>query len=324
MKGATQCARRIKQQLRSLRTKLGKVSRPPLGDPISHLILGVFSRDVPESKAREALDQMRSMVVDYNELRVIAPLEMADAIGDYPDIRLKCEDLSRALNRIFAIEHVVSLDRVAQLSAKDARAYLDRIDGLEPYTRARIRLLGFQHHGMPLDEAMFAYARQAELIDAKCTLDEAQAFMERQVSPEDAVEFFTLLRKHAWAEVGAAVRRGEVERIQSIPPDRTSRNMLQTIAPLALGESADEEPEFVLVDDDQPAEATSQRRGTMREGASPRRAGARKGSAKPAPKAAERPVRGNNDSVAKPRAKPAVAAAARKSTRKNSAKAKSA
>lgn len=254
MKGATQCAQRVKQLFRSLRSKLGKVTRPPTGDPISQLILGIFSRDVPESKAREALEQFRAIVVDYNELRVIAPLELAEHLNEslganagapaYPDLRIKCEDLTRALNKIFAAEHTVSLERLSGAPAREVRAYLDSIDGLEPYTRARIRLLGFQQHAIPLDEAMWAYAKKAGIVDAAAALEDAQQFLERQVAADDALEFVALLRKQAWSDTGAAVRKGDVEHIRSVPPDRTSRNMLQLIdfnSP--KGADADEEAE---------------------------------------------------------------------------------
>lgn len=230
MRGATRCAQRVKQLVRRLRSRLGRVQLPSVGDPIAQLILGIFSRDMPEPKAREALARLCTMVVDYNELRVIPPLELAHLVGDYPHVRIKCEDLSRALNRIFAIEHNVSLDRAAGLPRKDQLAYLNRIDGLEPYTRARIRLLGFGQHAIPLDEAMWAYARQKGIVDARCSLEEAQAFLERQVPEDQALEFFALLRKQAWNELGTLVRKQKVERILSVPPDRTSRNMLQQVA----------------------------------------------------------------------------------------------
>src|ERR1051326_2761421 len=112
MRGATHAAKKVKQVFSSLRSKLGKVQRPPTTDPITQIILGVFSRDVPESRAKEALETLRAMVVDYNELRVIPPIELAETIGDYPEARLKCEDISRALNKIFSIEHALTLDRV--------------------------------------------------------------------------------------------------------------------------------------------------------------------------------------------------------------------
>src|SRR5262245_9883513 len=181
MQGATQCARRTRQLFRTLRTKLGRVNRPQTGDPITQLILGVFTRDAQEPKAREALESLKARVVDYNELRVIPPLEMSEYIGEYPDVRTKCQDVSRALNRIFAIEHSVSLERIGAASKTEVNNYLNGIPGLEAYSRARIKLLGLNQHAVPLDEAMWAYARQQEIVDESCSLDEAQAFLERQV-----------------------------------------------------------------------------------------------------------------------------------------------
>jgi endonuclease III len=238
MRGATHSAQRLRQVFRSLRSALGRVTRPQATDPITQIILGIFSRDVPEPRAREALERLRAAVVDYNELRVISPRELTHLIGNYPDSRTKCEDLSRALNRIFAIEHTVSLERLTDMSRKDMVTYLGRIDGLEAYTRARVRLLGLRQHAIPLDEAMWAYARKVRMVDARCPLEEAQAFLERQVEEEDALEFVALLRKQAWQDLGSAVRKGEFERIRSVPPDRTSRNMLaQVAAQTARGEA---------------------------------------------------------------------------------------
>jgi hypothetical protein len=249
MRGATQCARRVKTLFSSLRSKLGKVSLPAATDPVTQCILGILSRDVPESKAREALDRIRTLVVDYNELRVVPPFELAEMVGDYPDVRLKSEDISRALNKIFALHHSVSLDHLIGQSRKDVVAYLDALDGLEDYTRARIRLLALHQHALPLDEAMWAYARQREVVDHRCPLGQAQAFLERQIAEGEALEFYTLLNRQAWSEMGTAVRRGEVARIISVPPDRTTRNMLQTIGvlsdveePLLVEEDLD--PEF--------------------------------------------------------------------------------
>lgn len=306
MRGATECARRVKQLLRTLRTRLGKVTRPQASDATTQMILGILSRDMPESKAREALEKMRSMVVDYNELRVIPPMELAEQIGDYPEVRSKCEDVCRALNKVFALDHSVGMERLTEMSPKDAAAYLDKIDGLEAYTRARIRLLALRHHAIPLDEAMWAYAKSEGIVDPKADLDEAQRFLERQVSEEDAPEFVALLRKQAWSEMATAVRKGDVSRIRSIPPDRTSRNMLQPILPVA--------PAPVSVDEDEKlAEtaapqargarsarskrpvaastekaATAPRKSAVRKGGSPRAAGARASQDKAAPRPARK------------------------------------
>ena len=259
MRGATECARRLRRLVRSLQSKVGRVNQPPVSDPVTQLILGVFSRDMPESKARDVLDRLRKLVVDYNELRVMSPREMAEHIGEYPEVWTKCEDISRALNKCFATQHSITLDHLKGRPKKDIREFLDGLDGLDPYSRARIRLLGLQNHAMPLDEAMWAYARKTRIVDAKCSLQTAQTFLERQIAEKDALEVYALLKKQAWSDMGPAVRRGDVERIGSVPPDRTSRNMLQPIV-----RSPDGDLEADLEPDDPPAPDPKQKRGPSR------------------------------------------------------------
>lgn len=244
MRGATECTKRLKPFFSALRSKLGKVGPLTATDPITQLILGVLSRDTPETKAQEGLERLRAVVVDYNELRVVPPIELAGLLGDFPDARLKCEDISRALNAVFGHEHAISLERLAAMSKRDAQAALEKIDGLEAYTRARIRLLGLRQHAIPLDEAMWALARQEGLVDPRCPLQEAQQFLERAIREDDALEFVALLKKYAWSEMGTAVRRREVERIVSVPPDRTARNMLQMVSS-SLAEELEDADESV-------------------------------------------------------------------------------
>lgn len=270
MRGATQCARRLKRLLRTLKSSLGRVPRPSVGDPVTQMVLGILSRDMPESKAREVLDRVHRYVVDYNELRVTSPRELAEHIGEYPDCWTKCEDVSRALNSLFAIRHDIVFDQISDQPRKEVRQYLERIEGLEAYTRARIRLQGLQQHAVPLDTAMWAYARKHEIVDHKCSLDDAQNFLEREIEPEQALDCVALLKKQAWSEMGPAVRRGDIEPIRSIPPDRSSRNMLQPIvrgrAEEAVAGAASNEPGEKVASDAAEPQAPADR------GASRRRA----------------------------------------------------
>lgn len=317
MRGATECAKRLKLLFSSLRSKLGKVSHPAMTDPITQLILGVLSRDTPEARASEGLDRLRGMVVDYNELRVIPPIELAEVLADFADARLKCEDIARALNSIFAREHAITLERLLELSKRDVVADLERVDGLEPYSRARIRLLGLRQHAIPLDEAMWAYARREEIVEPRCGLDEAQRFLERQVAADDALEFVALLRKQAWEECGAAVTAGKVERILSVPPDRTARNMLQ----LVTRDLAAAEDEALGVDEDLEGELMEEEpvlASATAEPARARRKGRKAGGDAEGPKA--EPSAGKRTRKAAGKAK---RTAARKTTKKARVKSKS-
>ena len=317
MRGATECAQRLKTLFSALRSRLGKASPLPGGDPLTQAILGVLSRDVPEPKAHEALDRIRGVVVDYNELRVVPPIELAEMVGDYPDVRLKCEDISRVLNKVFALNHSVTLDHLAELPKKEMRAQLDELDGLEPYSRARVRLLGLNQAAIPLDEAMWAYARREQIVDQRCPLDEAQAFLERQIADEDAMEFVSLLKRQAWNDMGAAVRRGEAERILSVPPDRTSRNMLQ-----AVGGSPEPEPR--PAEPEAPPPATEKKPSKAKKVAAPRAKAAKKApKAKKVAPTEKKPAKKKTTKAAKParKAKPKPAATKRTKPAKTAKKA---
>jgi hypothetical protein len=278
------------------------------------MILGVFSRDVPESKARAALDRLRATVVDYNELRVVPPIEMTELVGALPDARLKCEDLSRALNRVFALEHEVSLERLREMSRREVAEYLDEVDGLDAYSRARVRLLGLQQHAVPLDEAMWAFSRKEKIIDRNCSLEEAQAFLERRIPDGEALEFVGLIEKQSWSEMGAAVRNGEVERIISIPPDRTARNMLQMVASgrsvTADASSTEDEGESAAVA--KPG-AKPKRKARPRKAKKPKPA-AKSRRKKSAAKAASRKRKSAAKAARRPKRKPAAKRRARKTT----------
>lgn len=325
MRGATQCAKTLKSVLRTLKSKAGKATIPEFGEPIEQLMLGVLSRDQQESRAREILAELREHVVDYNELRVIPSLELREMLSDFPDARLKCEDINRALNRIFLLEHRVSLDRLASESRKDVIAYLEKIDGLEAYSRARIRLLGLKQPAFPLDEAMWAFARANEIVDPKCSLEEAQGFLERQIPEKDQLEVFALLRKQAWSEFGNAVKKGEVERIVSVPPDRTSRNMLQmvasgTIEPVAPDDADEDESDNLI--DAEAFDAGGPDDGAGESAGGPGESGKRKSgrakAAKPTPKKTK--TKAAEPAAAKRTATPRAASGAGKAPRRSRAK----
>lgn len=326
MRGATQAARKLKQVLRRLRSSSGQVSRPAASDAITQLILGIFSRDAPEARAREALSRLRASVVDYNEMRVVPAIEMTQIVGQQNDARLKCEDLSRALNRIFAFEHTVSLERLEKLSKRDLLVFLAGIDGLDAYTRARMRLLGFARHAVPLDAAMWAYARKCGIVDAKCPLDEAQRFLERQISDQDALVFFTLFRKRAWTEMGAAVRRKEVAPIKSVPPDRTTRNMLQLIVHggviTAPGKGPAAKASSAKPSDSGPAAPSVPKAGSRRTTTKRRTADTRSDRARSKP--AGRTKAHASSAAKKPKRKPAARGKSAKKARRSPSKAKSA
>lgn len=233
MKGASKCTERVKAHRKTLKKKFAGVELRASLDPISELVLAILSRDVPFRVAHEVLERLRSQVVDFNELRVIPSHELAELINDQTRYRLKADDLNRALNFVFAREFDVTLEPLRALNKKEAIAYLDEVEGLEAYSRASIRLHVLGQHAVPLDAAMWARARELELIDPECPLAEAQGFLERQIPADDGAEFVAMLFEDSWASWGDAVAADEVEPIVSVPREIKSSHMLAHVSGVA-------------------------------------------------------------------------------------------
>src|SRR5690242_11354545 len=121
MKNATKHA----DDLKSLCRKLIREHKPPektMQEPLKALVRAAMSYDVPDSRAEDALRLIEKEFVDLNELRVATDLEIQEFLGvRYPDIERRVAMITQALNDIFEREHTLSLNRLKEVSRRDAR-----------------------------------------------------------------------------------------------------------------------------------------------------------------------------------------------------------
>jgi hypothetical protein len=124
--------------LTSLLKRLGdqvKLPQPPVPDPAliepTEPLLGEFLRSMLVWEARcadaaAALKRVAASVVDFNELRVCLPDEIVAMLGPaYPRVQERALRLRAALSELYVREHAVTLQPLAGLSKRDAKAYLD-------------------------------------------------------------------------------------------------------------------------------------------------------------------------------------------------------
>ena len=169
----------------------------------------------------------------------------------------------------------MTLDHLSGASKKDVLAYLGQVEGLDAYTQARIRLLGLGQHAFPLDSAMWEYACQVEIVSPDAPHEEAQNFLERQIPESDALSVFAMMRKVAWAELDARVRRGTTRRVTGAPLERSTSHMLAELQEASGTRSAVlEELEAARAAEPEPAEQVRQKTARARQ-ATARRASKR-------------------------------------------------
>lgn len=205
MKNANDCAKKFG----SLISKMAAAEPPAFtetDDPLAVLVQSFLLWESTTEKAVAAWDKLRTATVDYNELRVSMPDEVLGLIGArYPRGQERAERLRAALRGVYLREHAMTLESLPGSGKRDARRYLDSLDGMVPFVAARVMLVSLEAHAIPVDVQL----RDA-LIDEGAAHDEVDelelsTWLSRQVKSGDG--FATHLSLQAWAEKQAATRK---------------------------------------------------------------------------------------------------------------------
>jgi hypothetical protein len=139
--------------------------------------------------------------VDLNELRVATELEVQEMLGQrYPKIELRVTMITQALNNIFEREHTLSLDRLKDISRRDARQFLRELPDVHPFVEAYVMLYAFDGHTFPIDDAMLDVLRDEEVVEEHTTLVDAQKFVEHHLKDHECYELFWAMRQVAYEE----------------------------------------------------------------------------------------------------------------------------
>jgi len=169
------------------------------GDAATALLVESFLmwRSTPEG-AEAACAKLAAFVVDFNELRVCLPEEVAQAIGvKFPDAAERAGRLRLTLNDIYQREHVTSIATAVAMPKREAKAYLDGLDGCPPFVAARVALIAVGTHAFPLDEPMAGALESAGALPPGLDIATASGWIERQIRAGEAPEAYAKLK--TWA-----------------------------------------------------------------------------------------------------------------------------
>lgn len=234
-------AKLLQSLLKKLANRYGDPQPEPLGagvdegvDPLLHLFVYSFLLwDASTGQARAALKRLRETFVDYNELRIAFADEIAAAFGErYPRGYERAMRLRSSLHDIFRREHSLSLSSLTELSKREARSYLESIDGTPAYVASRVLSLGLGGHALPVDQRIAdLLAAEAVLGDDVTDADSAASWLERQIRAGEAVSIALLLQ--AWSDdQGAAPRRERRADLPDFsPPDLPPPVLAEAPAP---------------------------------------------------------------------------------------------
>lgn len=175
------------------------------GDPIvRELIFSMMLWESSTEKALEAYARVHAAFVDDNELRVSYAEDIAQAIGgDDPMSLERAERLRAALMDIYKREHHLALRHHVESAKRDAKGYMGTLDGLPGFVRARLLLLWWGSHAMPVDNRLAALLADEGAIEQGGAAAEAASFLERNIKAGETREAHALMQAWSDADGGA-------------------------------------------------------------------------------------------------------------------------
>ena len=176
-----------------------RLEAPPVGDPVSQLVLSMLTANTTTDRADAALTTLLGELVDLHELRVSHPCEIVAILGaDYPGVEDRVVRLREALFTVYDRENDLSLASIAGKGKKEQRAYLDGLQSVPAYAAAQVTLLCYGGHALPVDDRLLAALVDEGVFEAEETCSSAEAFLLRQVKAGDAMEAHLALQ--CWAD----------------------------------------------------------------------------------------------------------------------------
>lgn len=200
-------AKKLNALLRRLKAQHAEAQRPPIAldaedefDLLVHqLVFSLLLWEASTAQAKTAFRRLRESVVDYNELRVCVPDEVACTLGEkYPLALERSLRLSSILNDIYQRQHGISLRRLLEVSKRECRAYLDSLEGMPAFAACRVCVVSALGNGVPVDERLRDLLAAEHAVDPAATPEACAAWIEKLIKPEDALETHLLLQ--AWSD----------------------------------------------------------------------------------------------------------------------------
>ena len=151
------------------------------------LLFSFLLWDSNSTLAHAAYRKLVDAFVDLNHLRVAMPEEVAAIIGDrYPKSEHRSARLRAVLQDIFRREHTLSISRLTSIGKREARHYLESLEGMHGFVSGRLLLFNLTSHAVPLDDRLRVMLTEEHAIDPILSISEAQHWVEHQVPADSA------------------------------------------------------------------------------------------------------------------------------------------
>lgn len=178
---------------------------------LDELIRSLLIWEAGPKHAASAYKRIREACVDENELRICLTDEIAQLLGArFPKAELHAERLRLVLNDVFGREHGMSLASLAELSKRDAKAYLDSMTAAPGFVRSRVLLITLGAHAFPVDSRISQSLRDLGFQHDHSDHEATASQLERAVRAGHAKPIYLALEHHAATRKSSRSRSNSV------------------------------------------------------------------------------------------------------------------
>jgi endonuclease III len=195
MKNSKEYSSKVHKLYRSLKRKYPKVQIAEYDEPVDALVYAIISENMSEASAQSVIKRFTDYFIDWNDLRVSRQEEIIEMLGsDTPAARDIASSLNKVLWLVFGKYNMVSLEAMCKMSKRPAKQALEKMEGTSRFVVDYCMLTSLHGHAIPLTKNMIEYLRSNELVHPEANEEGISGFLARQISAENAYEFYYLLR----------------------------------------------------------------------------------------------------------------------------------
>ena len=197
MKDSKEYSKRIRKLYRSLKRKYPRPQKVVYDNIVEGLVYAIVSENISEAEAQAATKRFSAYFIDLNDLRVSRVEEIVEQLGeDTPVTKDMALELTRVLRAVFDKYNMVSLEALKKTGKRPARQVLEKIvgPGHSHFVVDYCMMTTLHGHAVPLTKKIIEYLRDNQLVHPEADEQEIEGFLGRQISAENAYEFYYLLR----------------------------------------------------------------------------------------------------------------------------------
>ena len=172
---------------------------------LEELVYGVLREGATRPLADKAYGALQERFFDWNEVRVSAPQEVAEAIADLPEATVKSERIIGILQEVFETTYSFKLDDIDKKGIKNAAKQLGRMEDVNDYAVAWVLQQALNGHALPLDAPSLRTLHRLGLIEGDPgELETLRASLEHQIPKAKGTLFLEgiseVAKEYCWEE----------------------------------------------------------------------------------------------------------------------------